>query len=74
MGGVILFCIVFSWLFDYKFDFTNEQTQSRLEKLDAAVFISRNDSILEAIQSLQKQIEGSKSAQKKTGKRKAKRH
>ena len=71
IGGVILFCVIFSWLFDYKFDFTNEQNQARFEKIDNAVFISRHDAILEAIQDLKEDFGYTKKRQ--VSKKKSKR-
>ena len=70
VGGVILFCVIFSWLFDYKFDLTNNQNQAHFEKLDSAVFISKNDAILKAIQDLQTKIDNSNTTQKKNRQKK----
>ena len=38
IGGAAIFCIVFSWLFDYKFDYTNEQNQARFERIESNLF------------------------------------
>ena len=73
IGGVILFCVLFSWIYEYKFNFTNDQHQANFDKLNAAVFVSSQEAILKAIQDLQNQIRHSDSQKiKKTVKRKTK--
>lgn len=56
IGAVSVAFLLVTWLFDYKFDFTNEQHQAHFEKLDTAVFISRYDAMFKAIQDLKDQI------------------
>lgn len=49
--------VLMMWIFDYKFDFTNERHQSNIEKLESAVFVPQHDIILKAILELKEQIE-----------------
>ena len=75
IGGVILFCVIFSWLWDGKFDFINEKNQAHFEKLDAAVFTTRHDALLRAINNLQVQMMEKNQAKNNTEKKKKpKRH
>jgi len=72
IGGVTVFCIVFSWIFDYKVDFTNDKNQAQFEKLEAAVFITRQDAIMKAIQELRNQLEKRDRNRKKESKKRIK--
>ena len=56
-GGVVtIFCVVFAWIFDYKFDFTNANTNDRLSRVENAVFISSDEKILNEIRELKGQV------------------
>lgn len=57
VGGIATFCLVFSWLFDHKFDFVDNRNQAHFEKLDAAVFVSKHDAILRALHDLRTRID-----------------
>ena len=57
LGGYItlLFTAHFAltaWLFDYRLDFTNEENNSRFERLEAAVFSPSYEVLLNEIRSL----------------------
>ena len=73
IGGMTVFCVVFSWIFDYKFDFTNNQHQAKYERLESVVFISKHDAILNAIQDLKYQISDAKNTKEQISKKKSKR-
>ena len=65
IGGLSIFCIVFSWIFDYKFDFTNSQHQAQIEKLDAAVFVPQHEAILRAIQDIKDSMDEDREKRRK---------
>ena len=56
IGGVTLFCLVFAWLWDYKFDFTNEKHQQEIAELKQAVFTTSNEVIIREIREIKAEL------------------
>ena len=48
--------IAIAWMFDYRLDFINAKNQAHFEKLDAAVFISSDERVLNEIRELKVQM------------------
>ena len=69
VGGMIGLIGLLGWLFDYKIDFTNEQHQANLERLNAAVFVSNHEAILRAIADLRSQLSETADTKKKKSKK-----
>ena len=56
IGGIVFFCVIFSWLWDYKFDFTNEKHQQEISELRQATFTPSNEAIIREIRELKAEL------------------
>ncbi len=61
LSGVIIASVTVAffalvWLFDYRFDFTNEQNQAKISELRSAVFTPSNEAIIREIRELKVQV------------------
>ena len=56
IGGVTIFCVVFTAIYGFLFYFVNDQIQNRIDKIESAVFIPKDDKILNEIRDLKMQF------------------